>query len=216
MKLQLALDEFDLEQSLALAQRVREYVDIIEIGTPFVIRCGVEAVRAFVEAFPEKEILADLKIMDGGYFETVLALDAGASYVTVLGVTDDATIKGCYDAVREHGGSLVVDMVCVGDLTERVVECEVLGADVLAVHTGVDQQTQGRTPLDDLRVMKAAAQSAKVAVAGGISSSTIEEYLALDPDIVIVGGAISHADDPVAEARAIKLAMENAHKSRKE
>ena len=64
--------------------------------------------------------------------------------------------------------------------------------------------------------MKAAAQSAKVAVAGGISSSTIEEYLALDPDIVIVGGAISHADDPVAEARAIKLAMENAHKSRKE
>ena len=208
VKLQLALDEFDLDQALALVEKVSGYIDIIEIGTPFIIRSGVEAVRTFAESFPDKEILADTKIMDGGYFETDLALRAGASYVTVLGVTDDATIKGCLKATREQNRELVVDMVCVGDLAKRVAECEAMGVDVLAVHTGVDQQAQGRTPLDDLRIMRAAARSAKIAVAGGINSTTIGDYVALDPDIVIVGGAIGHAEDPVAEARAIKLAME--------
>lgn len=47
---------------------------------------GMNAVRIFRQHFPEKEILSDEKIMDGGYFESKLAFDAGANYVTALGV----------------------------------------------------------------------------------------------------------------------------------
>lgn len=88
MKLQLALDELPLDEALALTEKLRQYVDIIEIGTPFVIAEGMNAVRIFRQHFPEKEILSDEKIMDGGYFESKLAFDAGANYVTALGVTD--------------------------------------------------------------------------------------------------------------------------------
>ena len=34
MKLQIALDDVTLEEALALVDRVKKYIDIIEIGTP--------------------------------------------------------------------------------------------------------------------------------------------------------------------------------------
>ena len=36
MKLQIALDDVTLEGALELVKKVRDYIDIIEIGTPFV------------------------------------------------------------------------------------------------------------------------------------------------------------------------------------
>lgn len=115
MKLQLALDDITLEDALSLVRTVRDYIDIIEIGTPFVIEYGMEAVRVMKKEFPEKEILADLKIMDAGDYEAEEALKAGADYVTVLGVTDILTVKGCIDAANRYGKQVVVDMICVED-----------------------------------------------------------------------------------------------------
>ena len=54
MKLQLALDDITLEDALSLVRTVRDYIDIIEIGTPFVIEYGMEAVRVMKKEFPEK------------------------------------------------------------------------------------------------------------------------------------------------------------------
>ena len=207
MKLQIAIDVFKMADGLDLVKRVAPYVDIIEMGTPFIIDYGMESVRQFSAAFPEKEILADEKIMDGGFHETELAIKAGAEYVTVLAVTDDLTIKGCLEATQKYGKQLVVDFIGVDNLADRVKQVEALGVDVLAVHTGTDRQAAGFTPLDDLKIMKATATRAKIAVAGGVSSKTAAEYAALDPDIIIVGGAIANAEDPVEEARKIKEAM---------
>ena len=54
------------------------------------------------------------------------------------------------------------------------------------------------------------AKKAKIAVAGGISSKTIDKYVALKPDIIIVGSAITRAADPVEEARLIKEAIKKS------
>ena len=158
MKLQIALDDITLEDALVLVGKVRDYIDIIEIGTPFVYEYGMQAVRTMKEHFPDKEVLADMKIMDAGFYEAEEALKAGADYVTVLGVTDNLTIQGCKEAAEKYGKEIVVDMICVDNMEERIAKLEELGVHGLAVHTGTDQQAAGRTPLDDLKVMAAASQ----------------------------------------------------------
>ena len=207
MKLQVALDDLTLEGALALSDRVRDWVDIFEAGTPLLYRCGMEAVRALKERHPDKLVLADMKIMDAGAYEAELALDAGADYVTVLAVTDDRTVRACVDAANARGREIVADMICVSDLESRVAALEAMGVHGLAVHTGTDQQAAGRTPLGDLRRMSACARRAKISVAGGIGPETAARYAACRPEVLIVGSGICHAADPAAAARQIREAI---------
>ena len=187
MKLQIALDDLTMEEAIVLMDKVQDFVDIIEIGTPFIYEYGMEAVRTMKKRYPDKEILADMKIMDAGYYEAEEALKAGADYVTVLAVTDLLTIQGCVKAAQVYGKEIVVDMICVTDLEKRIKELEELGVHGLAVH----------------KVMSACAQKAKISVAGGIKAETVPEYAAYAPEVLIVGSGICHAEDPAAAAKEI-------------
>jgi len=207
MKLQIALDDLSLAEALQLATELHQHVDIVEIGTPLIIEAGMAPVRALRARFPDLEILADTKIMDAGEYEAGLAFAAGADYVTVLGVTDLATVEGCLKTAKSYGKTVVADMICVDDLPARIAQLEGLGVRALAVHTGVDEQRAGRTPLDDLRIMKAHSRQSTLFVAGGITLSTLPSYMALGADVMIVGGGIRRAADPAAEARALQARL---------
>ena len=207
-KYQVALDSFSLDDAVKFVRTIEDYIDIIEIGTPLVIHEGMHAVRRMIKEFPNKEVLSDEKIMDGGYHEADLGYQAGAKYVTVLGVAEDKTIQGCLDAAHDADAILVVDSLKIPNLAERAKEVEAMGVHFISVHTGFDQQQMGRTPLNDLRIVKANTNSIRVSVAGGINSKTIDQYLALEPDVVIMGGGLADADDPVDEARKIREAIE--------
>ncbi len=210
MKLRLALDDIALEGALRLGEQVRGSVDIFEIGTPFIIAEGMAPVCAFKARFPEVEVLADVKIMDAGEYEARLAFEAGADYVTALGGTDLATISACLKAAADWQKAVVVDMICVDDMAKRIEQLERIGVRALAVHTGVDQQAAGRTPLDDLKLMKSRARASRIFVAGGIALATLPHYIEVGADVVIVGGAILRAPDPAAEARAFRALLERA------
>ncbi len=203
MRLQLALDTLSLQDSISLVKKIQNYIDIIEIGTPFLLEEGMQSVRVMKKEFPHLEVLADTKIMDAGELEANLAFKAGADYITVLGVTDLSTILGCIESAHKYGKKVVVDMICVENMEQKIKEIEALGSVALAVHTGVDQQKAGRTPLDDLILMRLHSKSSDIFVAGGISSSTIAQYLPYEPEVFIVGGGICSSDDPVTEAKAI-------------
>ena len=207
MKLQLAIDELTLTEALEVLKDIHPYIDIVEVGTPFLIDAGREAVRQIKATYPQLEVLCDAKIMDDGAYEAQLAYDAGADYVTVLGITDDLTIKGCVEQAQKQERQVMVDLICVENFAERVPIIEAFGVDIIAVHTGADQQQAGRTPLEDLKELKQYAKAVQVAVAGGINAETIGDYVALDPDIVIAGSGILKADDPVAAAKEMKAAL---------
>jgi len=209
MKLQLAIDELNVKEALAALETLAPYVDIVEVGTPLLIDAGRDATRQIHKKFPELKILCDAKIMDAGAYEARLAYEAGAEYVTVLGVTDDLTIKECVNEAKKYGKKVMVDMICIPDLAVRVPVIEALGVDVIAVHTGVDQQAIGRTPLDDLIEIQKHVKSCEVAVAGGINSKTVDQYIARQPDILIVGGGILKSENPMEEAGRIRKLMED-------
>jgi len=95
-------------------------------------------------------------------------------------------------------------------LPSRIAQLERIGVKALAVHTGVDQQAAGRTPLGDLKIMKTHSQSSTIFVAGGITTKTLPGYIDLGADVAIVGSGIRHAADPVGEARALRELIRRA------
>ncbi|ARD73674.1 3-hexulose-6-phosphate synthase [Staphylococcus xylosus] len=208
MELQLAIDLLNKEEAAELANKVKDYVDIVEIGTPIVINEGLPAVQHLNDNIEGVKVLADLKIMDAADYEVSQAVKFGADVVTILGVAEDASIKAAVEEAHKHGKELLVDMIAVQDLQKRAKELDKMGADYIAVHTGYDLQAKGVSPLESLRTVKSVISNSKVAVAGGIKPDTIKEVVAEDPDLVVVGGGIANADDPVEAAKQCKDAIE--------
>ncbi len=203
MRIQLAIDDLTLAEALVLCREVAGYVDIIEIGTPLLLAEGLHAVRVIREAFPDHELLADTKIMDAGAYESAMAFNAGADFCTVLGVTDDSTIKACLEVAAARGKAVFVDLICVADVAERTRAIEALGVHEIAVHTGVDRQTRGITPFAEFLDVKGASASSTISVAGGVNQDTAADYLKAQADIIVVGAGITRATDHFAAARAI-------------
>jgi 3-hexulose-6-phosphate synthase len=209
VELQLAIDLLNKEEAAELAKKkVEEYVDIVEIGTPIVINEGLPAVQHLNENISNAKVLADLKIMDAADYEVSQAVKFGADVVTILGVAEDASIKAAVEEAHKNDKQLLVDMIAVQDLEKRAKELDEMGADYIAVHTGYDLQAEGQSPLDSLRKVKSVIKNSKVAVAGGIKPDTIKEIVAEEPDLVIVGGGIANADDPVEAAKQCRDAIE--------
>ncbi|WVE38419.1 3-hexulose-6-phosphate synthase [Priestia megaterium] len=210
MELQLALDLVNISEAKEVVQEVREYIDIVEIGTPVVINEGLKAVKEIKEAFPSLKVLADLKIMDAGAYEVMKASEAGASIITILGATDDSTIKGAVEEAKKQGTQILVDMINVKNLEQRAKEVDALGVDYICVHTGYDLQAEGETPFEQLQTIKRVVKNAKTAVAGGIKLNTLPEVVQSQPDLVIVGGGITSEKDKRNVAEEMKKVVKQA------
>ncbi|MGG1880046.1 3-hexulose-6-phosphate synthase [Paenibacillus cisolokensis] len=210
MELQLALDLVNIPEAKQVVAEVAEHIDIVEIGTPVVINEGLHAVKAIKEAFPHLRVLADLKIMDAGGYEVMKASEAGADIITVLGVSDDATIKGAVAEARKQGKQVMVDMINVKNMEERAREIDGFGVDYICVHSGYDHQAEGKNSFEELATIKRVVQQAKTAVAGGIKLETLPEVIAAKPDLVIVGGGITGQSDMKAVAAEMKQLVQQA------
>ena len=200
-KLQVAMDMVSPEELMRLTGEIENYVDILELGTPYLLKYGTGVIEEIKQEAPGLEILCDTKIMDAGYYEANEIFQRGADYVTVLAAADSATVEECVKAARENGKKVMADMICVMDFESQIRRLEELGVDILAVHTGVDQQALGRTPLGDLIELKRRCKKSGVAVAGGITVDTVESYLQNAPDILIVGSGIVNAQEPIKQAQ---------------
>ncbi|RLA88830.1 MAG: bifunctional hexulose-6-phosphate synthase/ribonuclease regulator [Deltaproteobacteria bacterium] len=206
--LQLALDFVDLKRALHLAKlAVPGGVDWLEAGTPLIKSEGLDAVRELRRLFPQKVIVADMKIMDAGRVEVEAAAKAGANVIDVLGAASDATIRECIQAGKNYGAQIVVDLIAMPDPVTRAQQVEVLGADYITVHVAIDEQMEGRDPF---MILQKVSQAVKVpvGVAGGINSETAAQAVEAGASFVIVGGAITKAQHPESATREIRQAMD--------
>ncbi|WP_141604699.1 3-hexulose-6-phosphate synthase [Terrilactibacillus laevilacticus] len=195
MELQLALDLVNIPEAKDVVREVQDHIDIVEIGTPVVINEGLKAVKEIKESFPSLKVLADLKIMDAGAYEVMKASEAGADIITVLGATDDETIKGAVEEAKKQGTKILVDMINVKEIGKRAEEIDALGVDYICVHTGYDLQAVGENSFEQLQEIKRVVKNAKTAVAGGIKLTSLPEVVQSKPDLVIVGGGITSQED---------------------
>lgn len=212
MQLQVALDVKTIDDALAMMRLVAPYVDIVEVGTPLVVAEGARAARALKDAYPDKCVLFDAKIMDGGRSIAELGFKAGADVVTVLGITNDSTVAGAVEAAGRYDGYVCADTIGIRaeELASRTRELEALGVGSVAVHTAHDMLGTIDTPVEALRVIKenlTPGSGCLSVISGGVKPGAMAEIVAAAPDVVISGSGIIKADDPAAAARAIKEAM---------
>ncbi|MCT0042754.1 3-hexulose-6-phosphate synthase [Weissella confusa] len=204
MKLQLAIDLEDIQGAINLIRKTKDSIDIFEYGTPLVINFGLEGLQKIRTEFPDITLLADLKIMDVASYEVTQAFKYGADITTILGVAEDQSIKDAIKAAHEAGKEILVDMIGVKDIENRAREVDEFGADYVGTHTGYDLQALGQNPFEEFNLIKNNVSKTKTAIAGGIKLSASEEIKKANPDLLIIGGAISTADDPAEAAAEFK------------
>lgn len=206
-RLMVALDQMNLDRALEMAREAVEGgADILEAGTPLIKSEGLEAVRALRKAFPDTPIFADMKTADTGALECEMAVKAGASLVGILGAASDETIVEAVRSGAKYGAEIVVDMIGVPDLVERAKRAEALGAGMVSLHIGIDEQMRGEADFAFVQDV-AAAVSIPVVVAGGLNSETAPEVAALGASVVVVGGAITKAKDIRKAVGALQKAL---------
>jgi 3-hexulose-6-phosphate synthase/6-phospho-3-hexuloisomerase len=207
--LQVALDLLELQRAVQIAREaVAGGADWIEVGTPLIKSEGMDAVRALRDAFPGREIVADMKVADTGTIEVEMAAKAGASIVCILAEADDSVILEAVRAARLYGVRLMADLLNTADPLKRAQELEAMGVDIINAHVGIDQQMTGMSSLD-LLTRIAGAIGTPLAVAGGLEAASAADAVQHGASIVIVGGAIVRSADVQASAASIRAAIDH-------
>lgn len=204
MKLQLALDRLPKDTCIQLAEDTKEYVDIIEIGTGVIKAYGMSIVREMRRLFPDKTILADMKTCDAAKHEVKQALEAGADITTVMGFSADASIKDALQEAEKRGGQIMIDLLGIQS-KYRIKELTSLGVDLVSLHVGKDQQSEGAFHKDLFQLTEGTGLT--VAVAGGINEASIADIVENHPDIIIVGSTITGQENPQKIAAILKSYM---------
>ncbi|MGA1821056.1 MAG: 3-hexulose-6-phosphate synthase [Thermoplasmatota archaeon] len=205
--LQVALDLIHLKRAVQICREsIAGGIDWIEAGTPLIKSEGMESIRKLRAEFPQKTIVADLKTMDTGGFETEIVARSGANVNTIMGVADDGTVLEAVRAGKKYGCRIMVDLLGVEDKIGRAKQMKEMGVDYLCVHISIDDQMMGKTITKDIEEL-ASATSLPLAVAGGITSENAPLLVEAGASIIIVGGAITKSPDVEGAARAIKESM---------
>lgn len=198
MKLQISFDLVDLDKALAIAVEVAQYADIIEVGTILIYQHGTTAVSRFKEAFPDKVILADTKIVDRGKEVAELFAQAGANWITVMAGTSAHVIHATTTAAHNANVKVMLDLIDSDSVGQSALEAKNLGVDALLFHQPYSE-TESLVFLDKWDMIKGNT-NVPIFVSAKINRDNVDKIAALHPDVIIVGLTITEAEDSAQEA----------------
>ena len=214
-RLALALDVDDIVEAQRIASELRPWFGVAKVGLELYSAAGPEAIEVLVgDGF---EVFADLKLLD---IPTTVAKAArvvgslGASYLTVhtrAGVDHlRAGVEGLADGANAAGLALPT---CLGvtvltseaadpeALAERVAVAEAADCGGL-VCAASDLAAVGRLAPDLLTVVPGIRPSG-VGADDQARPATPAEAIAAGAHVLVIGRAVTQADDPAAAAAAI-------------
>ncbi len=215
---QVALDAPSVEHQIKVVSQLPKSDRIIlEVGTPFLKKYGVEAITKIREVASDIFIVADLKTLDVGKLEVDFAFDATADAVVASGLASGSTIDKFLLEAERLGIYGFVDMMEVTDPLEKLKSLKQIPR-VVIIHRGIDTEASADGSDDSQKRRWALIPKVKefysknklasgkdrvlVAVAGGIEPDTAKYALEMGADILIVGRYI-------ASARDVENAMRN-------
>lgn len=199
MKLQISFDLLDLEKALKIAHEVEPYCDQFEIGTPMLYRFGIQAIEAFRADFGRKTLVADTKIIDRGEQITTLVAQAGADWLTVMGGTNRRVLYAVVQAAKAQKINVMIDMIDIGAPGQMAMDAQGLHAQALLMHKPHDEG-ESLSFLDEWDLVRGNTPL-PIFVAASITRANIDAILKLKPNGVVIGSAITGAENPAQEAQ---------------
>jgi len=195
-RLQIALDAFDLPSALGPLQKASANVDVIECGTILILCEGYRAVRVVRALYPDKPVLADVRIAEAGSKIARLAFEAGADLVSCVAGASLTTIRQVCKVAEEFGGEVQVELADEWYDPERARRWREIGVQHVIVKRSRDREAAGDLswkPEDLARIDELAAIGFTVTVTGGVSAQDLPAFAGKPVGIVIAGRAIVEA-----------------------
>ena len=199
MKLQIAFDLLDLQKCLDIAKTIEEHADCFQIGSPLLLKYGVNAIEQFRSAFPNKEIFAETQIINHGQDLASMSIKAGANWVSIMAGTTSEVIHTVSSYVSQKNKLVMVDLFDASSIGQSAMDAKKLGANALLYHNIYHENTESMFALeewDDLR----GNSKLPIYISANINRQNLDFILSLRPDAIVIGKAITQAQNPAEEA----------------
>ncbi|MEO0561289.1 MAG: 3-dehydro-L-gulonate-6-phosphate decarboxylase [Chloroflexota bacterium] len=210
--LQIALDMFDLPSALAPLQQAATDIDVIEVGTVLCLSEGMHAVRAIKALYPDKPVLADIRIAEAGNILAKMAFEAGADWVSVVSGAAPSSFEVVYEIAQDMGRDVQVEL-SDGWTWEQVQRWRDIGISQIIVKRSRDAEAQGKLTWKDAdfdNIRRLHDMGYRVTVTGGVKPDDIARFAGVPVYIFISGRGIAAADSPLKAAQTFQQRITEA------
>ena len=195
-----ALDLRDKEKAIEACGEVRDYIDAVKVGYPFVLKNSVDAIYEVKEK-ANKPVIADFKVADIPEISKRIceeATNSGADYIIVHGFVGESVVKAC----SEVANIFVVCDMSHADSEQFITKHALEIAEIAKKHAfGIVAPATKEKIIKNLR----AIIGDKPVISPGIKAQGAKPGAAIKAgaDFEIVGRAIYNAEDKVKAVREI-------------
>jgi 3-dehydro-L-gulonate-6-phosphate decarboxylase len=167
-------------------------------------------VREIRALFPDKEILADIRIAEAGKLLSQMAFQAGASLVSVVAGASMNTVKQVCAVAAAHEGEVQVELADEWYDSEKARKWREAGVVHVIVKRSRDREAAGDLSWgrkDMARVDELSQMGFTVTITGGVTPADLATFANHPVGIVIAGRSIVDAMDPLAAAAELQEAI---------
>lgn len=191
--LQLAFNHNTFQVDRVLPQIPYDPRIIIEAGTPYIKREGVQGIQR-IKRFWRGHVVADLKVTDGAVGEIQFARGAGATIATAMGSAPIETLKFFIDYCRKNKVLSAIDMLGVDNPLRKLLPVT-SKPDIVVIHKGRDEESNKQRIIRYKDIVKIRSKyEAMIAVAGGLEPENIRKAYFNGADVAILN--ITRKGDP--------------------
>ena len=183
--IQIAFNHSAYEVRRILPRIPRDPRIIIEAGTPFCKREGMNGVR-LIRRYWAGLILADLKVTDGADEEVAFAAASGANAVTALGSSPIETLDIFNEACARRGIYSGIDFLGVDNPLRKIMPLKTK-PDFVVIHKGRDEESNKQKIIRYKDINKIRSKfDVIVSVAGGLEANNVRSAYFNGADIAIL------------------------------
>ena len=202
MKLHISYNFSDIAQALEIAEQTAPYADILGIGSLLLLKEGVKAIQIFRAAFPNKELFVESHLIEKGHDSVVMLAKAGANYISILAGAPLTTIKKAVETAKNFDVKIALDLLDSQSAGQSALDAKTMGVNLIVLQRAHAE--------DDAAEIENGWHNVKdntklpIFITGKVDESSIEEIMLLKPQGIMIGTAITKADNPAQKASYFK------------